>query len=47
MQHLAALFLHLVDVARAQLLELADIGRELAHTFRGLPLETYRPHGHS
>jgi hypothetical protein len=29
LQHLAALSLHLVDLARAELLEFADIGREL------------------
>ena len=47
LQHLAALSLHLVDLARDELLEFADIKRELANTFRGLPLEAYRPHGHS
>jgi hypothetical protein len=35
--HLAALSLHLVDLARAALLEFADIGRELTDAFRGLP----------
>jgi len=47
LQHLAALSLHLVDLARDELLEFADIKRELANTFGGLPLEAYRPHGHS
>jgi hypothetical protein len=34
-QHLATLSLHLVDLACDELLEFADIGRELANTFRG------------
>jgi hypothetical protein len=44
--HLAALSLQ-VDFVRDELFEFADIKRELANTFRGLPLEAYRPHGHS
>jgi hypothetical protein len=44
--HLAALSLQ-VDLARDELFEFADIKRELANSFRGLPLEADRPHGHS
>jgi hypothetical protein len=47
MQHLAALSLYLVDLAHEELLKFADIKRDLANTFRGLPLESNRPHGHS
>ena len=36
LQHLAALSLHLVDLACDELLEFPDIGRELANIFRAL-----------
>jgi hypothetical protein len=47
LQHLAALSLHSVDLARDELLEFADVKREPANTIRGLRLEAYRPYGHS
>jgi hypothetical protein len=44
--HLAALSFQ-VDFAPNEIFEFADIKRELANTFRGLPLQAFRPHGHS
>jgi len=47
MPHLAALSLYLVDLARDELIQFANSGRELTNACRSLLLEACRPHGHS